>query len=76
MHLEKYTGTQLYDTSLIFIVYTLGILSSGVPSDAEACDDDLCVDGERIEENEELKLHVMGSKIWWAKHLDIETRVA
>eukprot|EP00435_Cladocopium_sp_Y103_P058735 s810_g20.t1 len=33
-------------------LYTLGI-----PSDVEALDDDLCVDGERLEDNEELRLH-------------------
>lgn len=44
----------------------------GVASDMEVLEDDLHVDGERLEENEELKLHVLGLQTFWTQYLTLE----
>ena len=48
----------------------------GVPSDMEVLEDDLRVDGERLEENEELKLHVLGHQTFWTQYLTLEINLA
>lgn len=42
----------------------------GVASDMEVLEDDLHVDGERLEENEELKLHVLGLQTFWTQYIE------
>jgi hypothetical protein len=49
---------------------------SGIPSDVEALDDDLCVDGERLEDNEKLRLHVLGMQSFWTQHLALYSNMS
>lgn len=47
---------------------------TGVPSDTDASDDDLRVEHERLEDNEELRLHILGTQTYWTQHPDSKNK--